>query len=233
MLSYEIIKRDKFYVENGCHPRNSIIIVLSGKFECTISENKYIAMENDLFVFHKNSFFLRKVITPIECIYLQFDVFPIPFNNGLIHIDDSGRLKSSIQYLANSIKSSNEYLINHFIDDIFIMVHQHNTNDIVSDCINYFNANFDKAMNLDILAEKFHISKQWLILQFKKYTNNTPMEYLNNLRIQHGKTLLVNSTLTVNEIAGQCGFENVHYFSNCFKKKTNVSPIQYRKDFKL
>ena len=233
MPSYEIIKRDKFYVNNGCHPKNSIIIVLSGKFECTVSENKYVAEENSVFVFNKNSAFSRKVIIPIECIYLQFDAFPIPLNDGLVVIEDSLRLKSSVRYLENSIKSSNEYLVNHFIEDIFIMINRHNTNDIVCECINYFNANFEKALNLDILAEKFHISKQWLIIQFKKYTDNTPMEYLNNLRIQHGKTLLVNSNFTVSEIAGQCGFENVHYFSNSFKKRTDVSPTQYRKDFKL
>ena len=233
MLNYEIIKRDEFYVNNGCHPKNSIIIVLSGSFKCTISEKKYIVEENDIFVFNKNSAFSRKVIIPIECIYLQFDIFPIPLADGLISIDDGMRLKSSVQYLKNSIKSSNDYLIHHFIEDIFIIINQHNTNDIVSECINYFNANLEKALNLDMLAEKFHISKQWLISQFKKYTNNTPMEYLNVLRIQHGKRLLANSNFTVSEIAEQCGFENVHYFSNSFKKRTNVSPIQYRKDFKL
>ena len=42
-------------------------------------------------------------------------------------------------------------------------------------------------MNLDALTERFHISKQWLISQFKKYTNSTPMEYLCTMRIQQWK----------------------------------------------
>lgn len=233
MPNCEIIERDAFYVDNGCHPKNSIIIVLSGKFECTISERKYTVKENDIFVFNKNSSFSRKVIKPIKCIYLQFDAFPIPLDDGVIIIDDLLRLKSSIRYLENSIKSSNEYLTNHFIEDIFILIKQHHTNDIVSACINYFNSNFEKNLNLDMLAKKFHISKQWLIVQFKRYTNSTPMEYLNTLRIQHGKALLVNSNFTINEIADRCGFENVHYFCNCFKRRTGVSPSQYRKTFKL
>ena len=45
-------------------------------------------------------------------------------------------------------------------------------------------------MNLDALAERFHISKQWLISQFKKYTNSTPMEYLYTMRIQQWKNCL-------------------------------------------
>lgn len=233
MLNYEIIKRDKFYVENGYHPKNSIIIVLSGSFECRIAEKNSIAKENDIFVFNKNSVFERKVIAPIECIYLQFDTFPVSLNDGLADINDLSRFKSSVRYLENSIKNSNEYLINHFVEDIFVMLHQNNINDTVSSCINYFNANMEKALNLDMLAEKFHTSKQWLISQFKRYTEKTPIEYLNALRIQRGKTLLANSNFTVGEIARQCGFENVYYFSNSFKKQTKTSPTQYRREFKL
>lgn len=45
-------------------------------------------------------------------------------------------------------------------------------------------------MNLDALAKRFHISKQWLISQFKKHTNSTPMEYLYTMRIQQWKNCL-------------------------------------------
>ncbi|MBS6832622.1 MAG: helix-turn-helix transcriptional regulator [Clostridiales bacterium] len=41
--------------------------------------------------------------------------------------------------------------------------------------------------------------------------------------------LLANSTLTIGGIAERCGFENIYYFSNSFKKYTNISHIQYRK----
>ena len=84
-----------------------------------------------------------------------------------------------------------------------------------------------------MIAEELHLSKQWLIAKFKKHTGSTPIEYLNTLRIQHGKSLLANSELPVYKIAELCGFENVYYFSGCFKKRTGVSPTQYRKSFRL
>ena len=233
MLSYEIIKRDKFYLECGCHPKDSIIILLSGKYECKISGNNYIAKENDIFVFNKNSTFERNVITPIECIYLQFDVFPISLSDGLIGVYDTKRLKSTVEYLKNSIKKENDYLIRHFTEDIFILINHHTPGHIIYEFINYFNVNFDKKINLDMLAKKFHMSKQFIIRQFKKEMNSTPIEYLNTVRIQNGKSMLVNSDLTVSEIAAKCGYENVHYFSISFKKRTSISPAQYREKYKL
>lgn len=233
MLNYEIIKRDKFYVERGYHPKNSIIIVLSGKFKCAFSETKYVAETDDCVVFCKESAFVRKVITPIECIYLQFDEFPLPLKNGIIEIEDRIRLKSTVEYLKKAIEASNEYLINHFVEDLFVMVKRSDAADTAAQCINYLSANFEKPLTLDMIAEELHLSKQWLIVKFKKHTGSTPIEYLNTLRIQHGKSLLANSELPVYKIAELCGFENVYYFSGCFKKRTGVSPTQYRKSFRL
>jgi transcriptional regulator GlxA family with amidase domain len=79
-----------------------------------------------------------------------------------------------------------------------------------------------------MLAEKFSISKQGLIRKFKKVTHKTPMEYLAYTRIDQSKLLLRDTSLSVSEIAGKCGFENVYYFSNCFKGATGLSPTAYR-----
>jgi len=233
MLNYEIIRRDEFYVCNGSHPKDCLMIVLSGEFICTLSDKKYNVKQNDIFIFKKHTRFKRNVISPINCIYIQFDAFPFQINEGLISIKDVMRMKNSIRYLKQAIEKQNEYLINHYTEDILIMIKPNDENSIVFECINYFNVNYEKPLTLDILIERFYISKQWLIAQFKKDTNKTPIEYLSDIRIFHGKSMLVNSDCSIGEIAEKCGFENVYYFSNKFKRHTGLSPTQYRKKFRL
>jgi len=59
--------------------------------------------------------------------------------------------------------------------------------------------------------------------------NITPNEYITRLRLDKSKELLVKTGLPVYEVALQCGFENIPYFSYVFKKYLNVSPGEFRK----
>ena len=73
----EIIHRNQFVIENGSHWRDAIIIVLEGTFECSISEKSFVAGPNDVCVFHQDVVFIRKVLKPLRCVYIQFDSFPM------------------------------------------------------------------------------------------------------------------------------------------------------------
>jgi AraC-like DNA-binding protein len=65
---------------------------------------------------------------------------------------------------------------------------------------------------------------------FKKETGNTPISYLNNLRIEYAKELLnqkSNMRMTISEISFLSGFYDPHYFSRVFKNKVGISPQNY------
>ena len=231
----EIIFRNKFYLSNGCHPKDSLIIVLDGSFECTIDNKKFVATKNDIIVFNSKVNFVRKVISPITCIYLQFDRFPKTLPNGIMNVYDLVRKQGTINYLKKAIKTGNTNIINHFVDELFIMYNWgvnergDRLDPIVKQCIEHFYSNYDKPVKLGQLSKKFNISKQWLISKFKTTVNKTPIEYLNDLRLQHAKELLINTELSCNQIATKCGYDNTYYFSNLFKKSMGVSPTAYRK----
>jgi len=57
----------------------------------------------------------------------------------------------------------------------------------------------------------------------------TPIKYITMLRMEKAKELLITGHYKVSEIAGMCGFENVYYFSNVFKKHEGISPKNYIK----
>ena len=64
---------------------------------------------------------------------------------------------------------------------------------------------------------------------FKSAVNTTPVKYINYLRLEKAKNMLINSNYSVNEIAFSVGFEDAYYFSRLFKKEIGISPSEYKK----
>ena len=239
MYLCEIINREKFKCERGRHPYDALLIVLEGSFTCSIGNSNYCACRNDVFVFHSNTVFERKVIEPLECIYIQFDKFPMPLENGIIKLQNPIRVESSINFLKKAILENDQNKIIHYTNDLFFLnqlstvSQKPHINDTISKCITFLHENYTNTITLDMLAKQFYISKQWLIRCFKQETKKTPIEYLNCIRIRQAQVLLTQTEHPIGKISGECGFDNVYYFSNVFKKKFGMSPKEYRKNFQL
>ena len=63
---------------------------------------------------------------------------------------------------------------------------------------------------------------------FKKNANTTPTEYIISIRLSNAKKLLVESNLTVAQIAELCGFNDASYFSYYFRRRFGMKPSEYR-----
>jgi AraC-like DNA-binding protein len=87
----------------------------------------------------------------------------------------------------------------------------------------------DEKINLTNLANLCGFSISHYCLIFKKKTTRSPIEYVNNLKIQKACQMLDFTDSHVKEIAAQLHFEDQFYFSRVFKKLMGVSPVEYRK----
>ncbi len=79
------------------------------------------------------------------------------------------------------------------------------------------------------IARKLNMSYSLFRKTFKEYTGFAPSQYILELKIGSSKEMLSATDRSIKEIAFQLGFDNQDYFSTAFRKKTGMTPIQYRK----
>ncbi|WP_299123680.1 hybrid sensor histidine kinase/response regulator transcription factor [uncultured Winogradskyella sp.] len=89
--------------------------------------------------------------------------------------------------------------------------------------------NNDNKLSIDQLAKTLGTSRTQLHRKIKVLTNMSVTNYINHIRIEKAKHLLVNTKLNSNEIGFEVGFESSTYFSRIFKKELGISPVLYRK----
>lgn len=99
----------------------------------------------------------------------------------------------------------------------------------VSEIIEYLNENYKDDITISYLAEKYHISVSHLCHIFKKTVGISIVQYLNNLRLEKMKEmLLLNQEDSITNIALDSGFRNLSYFYNIFQKKIGCTPSKFR-----
>lgn len=90
--------------------------------------------------------------------------------------------------------------------------------------------NYDKKISLNTIAEEANMTKNAFCRYFKKRTNKSYIQFLNELRIEHAcKFLLSDNDLSIIQIAEQVGFNNMSNFNRQFKAIKNMNPTEFKK----
>lgn len=93
----------------------------------------------------------------------------------------------------------------------------------------YIDSNLKQKITLSKLASIVNLSPTYFHKVFTETLGITPTEYTTNVRIDKAKELLVKTNLPVYEIAIECGYDNIPYFSYIFKNRINIAPGEFRK----
>jgi YesN/AraC family two-component response regulator len=88
--------------------------------------------------------------------------------------------------------------------------------------------NYHKKIDAKMLGDMANLNPIYFGTLFKTITGQTICEYINKIRINKAKDLL-NDGLSIMDTAGMCGFDNIFYFSNVFKKNIGISPSEYKR----
>ena len=87
----------------------------------------------------------------------------------------------------------------------------------------------DASLRMQEVSDTFYISQTHIRRLFSAQLNTSPGVYLMSVRVDMAKKLLAaNRTMSVSEIAEQCGFSSVYYFSSAFKRATGMTCSQFR-----
>ena len=95
--------------------------------------------------------------------------------------------------------------------------------------LEYIEENLDQDISLEEMAASAGVSKTEALRCFHKTLQTTPYSYVMEARLSKAVELLAQTGLSVGEIASRTGFNQQSYFGKCFKEKTGVTPLEYRK----
>lgn len=176
-------------------------------------------------------------------IWFELDDSEILLENQIIKLHD---YDGAVQFLCaeiykNYIKSRMEEkeLLNIYLDAVLWHMKRgliletdpsvQSSADMVDEAIKFININIKNArISVEMLARKLNISEEHFSRMFKKKIGIPPVRYINEVKIAEAQRMLINTNLSVKEIAGKLYYSDPYYFSQQFKKITGYSPSSYR-----
>ena len=96
--------------------------------------------------------------------------------------------------------------------------------------VEYIRENFHVDISIEQLAEVAHLSISALERRFKKYLGKTPKQFINEVRLENARRLLIETNIAIATIANDTGFADHSYFSRQFQKLFKQSPSAFRQE---
>lgn len=242
------------------HQSIELLFVLSGNVEVTLKEQKFNLVEDDILLincYDIHSLHSEKCALAVFQINLSmFNEKIINENTLRFHCNSSTTkdkskfntlkkilaqmIKANLEegiYLEILIKSYSYRLLYELIsvfgieyaEDSSISDRQYNLNRLF-EILDYININYKEKLSLSSIAENYFLSIPYLSKIFKKYIGVNFSEYLNNIRLSHAVTDLIESEMSIESISSKNGFPNARAFVSSFKNKYDLLPSQYRKN---
>ncbi len=100
--------------------------------------------------------------------------------------------------------------------------------ELMKDAQTYIEQHFREKISVEALSSHFSVGRRNFDRRFIKATGNTPLEYLQRVKVESAKKALEISRKTVNEIMYEVGYSDLKAFREVFRKFTGMSPVEYK-----
>ena len=144
----------------------------------------------------------------------ELKILEARINNFIMHKKNKQEeFRTNVEVNIDSLETSS--IDKEFLDKVISVIKS-----------NMSEGDFDVVQLADALA----VSKSSLYRKMKIATGLSPIEFIRNIRLKHGSQLLKDRSISVAEVAYECGFSNPKYFATCFKEEFGVTPKEYQKN---
>lgn len=149
----------------------------------------------------------------------------------IVEMHEASSLDKLIKFLKilEDLASTQEYRI--LNAGKYYLQTQVEDNERINHIFNHVKDHFKEQITLDEIADLANMKVPSFCRYFKKITNKTFTQFVNEYRITHSLKLLAEQPLSITEVCFESGFNNFSYFNKTFKEFTGKSPSQYRKQF--
>lgn len=128
--------------------------------------------------------------------------------------------------ILRDLSNSNSYKV--LNANGFLLVSSPQDNDRLNRVLNYVKENFQKPISLTEISELVSMTEPSFCRYFKKITDKTFTQFLNEYRLVHASKLLTEKEIGITDVSFESGFNNYSHFVTQFKKFTGKSPSKYR-----
>ena len=142
---------------------------------------------------------------------------------------------SSISRLEPHFNATHKLLIDNYLRELLILLSSElskykNMNRNLHRIMEYIKTSYNEDISLSALATRFELSETYIARLFKREFNLRPSDYVNRVRIEVAKDLLIHTERPISEISDNVGYSSLYYFSRVFKSIVGISPKEYRNE---
>lgn len=153
----------------------------------------------------------------------------MPWLKKFAKINSSEGIKIDSLLSIDDLKESFIFRIRNLSDEIKNIYFGTEFGKVINQISIFVLENIDSEINLSILSSNLFLNKNYISDLFKEKTGSSLLRYITKTKMERAKKLLVENELKNYEIAEKIGYKDTEYFSKLFKKHTNFTPTNFRK----
>ena len=125
----------------------------------------------------------------------------------------------------------NEHKLSFLIHNILGLlagIEKRNEPSAVTGAIRYMTTHYRENISVADIAGYLALNPRYFSKLFKRHTDSSPHQYLLALRLRRAKALLLETSMSIQQIADECGFTSSTHFIRAFRKENDITPQKYR-----
>ena len=223
-VQWIIEKKSKYNAEVASMCMGAFLLAQTGLVNGKQCATHWAAMDTFKQMFPQVNLVSNKVVTDENGIYSSGGAYS--FLNLLLHLVEKYNGRAAAVYLSKFFEieidrtDQNQFAI--------FQGQKNHEDEAIRQAQLFIEGNVTEKISVERLAERFAISRRNFVRRFKKATQNTPLEYIQRVKIEAAKRSLESTQKNVNEVMYQVGYMDQKAFRTVFKKYVGLSPVAYK-----